>query len=262
MKYTLLNAVLSAVIILSISHASLAHSDIPAPKPQQMPAPSFECASLSPSNIDARYAVFSSQSQPGYEVSDREIRLIKSQNRVIYKKSPIAFEAWDRNGEYVRYFPQELRSITYRPSDLRSLNMSYDLEQLFHLVSPKLKSQLRPAESIERSCFTVNQYQGQQDGQEIELEWIASLSLPYRLTIGQGQQRTTYRLISANNINADEFNALTRDYNDLDFADVGDSESDPFIAKMITQGFIQHGNSGFYDSNGNQLSEGHGSHGH
>lgn len=258
MKYTLLGA----AILFSISLPSLAHSATEDQELQQTPVSSFECEELTSDNIDARYAVFSGQAQSGGEVSNRDIRLIKSQNRVIYKKSPIAFEAWDRNGEYVRYFPQEQRSITYRPSDLRSLNMTYDLEQLFHLVSPKLKSQLKPTESIERSCFTVNQYQGQQDGQEIELEWIASLSLPYRLTIGQGQQRITYRLISANNISKNEFDALTRDYNDLDFADVGDSESDPFIAKMITQGFIQHGNSGFYDSNGNRLSDGHGSHAH
>lgn len=258
MKYSLLNA----VILLSISHPSLAHSATEAQERQQTPASSFECESLTSDNIDARYAVFNSQSQSGNKVSNKHIRLIKSRDRVIYQKSPVTFEAWDRNGEYVRYFPQEQRSITYRPSDLRSLNMSYDLEQLFHLVSPRLKSQLEPTESIGRSCFTVNQYQGEQDGQEIELEWIASLSLPYRLTLGQGQQQITYRLISANYISGNEFDALTQGYNDLDFADVGDSESDPFIAKMITQGFIQHGNSGFYDSNGNQLSDGHGNHAH
>jgi|GEM_PF-1014523 len=258
MKYTLL----SAVIMLSISPSSLAHSATEFQERQQTPAPSFECASLTSDNIDARYAVFSHPSQSGVEVSNKNIRLIKSRDRVIYKKSPMTFEAWDRNGEYVRYFPQQQRSITYRPSDLRSLNMSYDLDQLFHLVSPKLKSQLRQGQSIARSCYTVEQYQGKQDGQAIELEWIASLSLPYQLTLGQGPQQITYRLISANNINDNEFNAFTQGYNDLDFADVGDSESDPFIAKMITQGFIQHGHSGFYDSNGNQRSEGHGGHGH
>ncbi len=262
MKYTLLSAVLSAVIMLSISHPSLAQTAILSPERQQTPASSFECESLTSDNIDARYAVFNSQSQPGNKVSNKHIRLIKSQSRVIYQRSPVTFEAWDRNGEYVRYFPQEQRSITYRPSDLRSLNMSYDLDQLFHLVSPKLKSQLEPTESIGRSCFTVNQYQGEQDGQALTLEWIESLSLPYLLTLGQGQQQITYRLISANYISGNEFDALIQGYNDLDFADVGDSESDPFIAKMITQGFIQHGNSGFYDSKGNQLSEGHGSHTH
>jgi len=258
MKYSLL----SAVLFLSISQPSLAHSDIDAQGRQQTPASSFECEGLTSDNIDAGYAIFNNQPQSENKISNNHIRLIKSQNRVIYQKSPVTFEAWDRNGEYVRYFPQEQRSITYRPSDLRSLNMSYDLDQLFHLVSPNLKSKLQPAESIERECFTVVQYRGQLDGQAIKLEWIESLSLPYQVTLGQGQQQITYRLISASKISNHQFDNLTRDYNDLDFADVGDSESDPFIAKMITQGFIQHGNSGFYDSNGNQLSQSHDSHTH
>ncbi len=42
-----------------------------------------------------------------------------------------------------------------------------------------------------------------------------------------------------------------------DFADVGDNEADPFLAKMINQGFVAHGASGFYDANGTPLSGGH-----
>ncbi|MBX2880378.1 MAG: hypothetical protein KTR32_10625 [Granulosicoccus sp.] len=40
----------------------------------------------------------------------------------------------------------------------------------------------------------------------------------------------------------------------MDFADIGDNESDPFLKTMITFGFISHGASGFYDSSGQQIS--------
>lgn len=142
------------------------------------------------------------------------------------------------------------------------MNRRYDLEQQFHLVSPELKSTLQQGKNTQRSCFEVSQYHGEQAGQTITLEWINSLSMPYLLTLAQGTASTTYRLIQVHSITNEQVNALTQGYKDLDFADVGDSESDPFIAKMITQGFIQHGNSGFYDSNGNPISKEDGKHAH
>lgn len=42
-------------------------------------------------------------------------------------------------------------------------------------------------------------------------------------------------------------------YQSTDFADIGDNESDPFLMNMMNLGFIEHGNSGFYDSNGNDM---------
>ncbi|GAB1112012.1 MAG: hypothetical protein SwBeaMacB_26570 [Shewanella algae] len=79
-------------------------------------------------------------------------------------------------------------------------------------------------------------------------------------TITQGEQRIVYRLSELTPVSQESFKRLTSGFQDLDFADVGDSESDPFIAKMITQGFIQHGSSGFYSADGQQLDGGHHSH--
>lgn len=42
-----------------------------------------------------------------------------------------------------------------------------------------------------------------------------------------------------------------------DYADIGDNEGDPFLAKMINLGFIEHGASGFYDASGKALGGGH-----
>ena len=258
MKYSMLGAAL-----LTVSQTSIAQSDQDTKLLQNKGALTFQCDQLNSTNIDVRYEIVRSNGTDR-AVPTQQIQLIKNQQQVIYKRSPMTFEAWDRNGEYIRYFPQELRSITYRPSDLRSLNMKYDLAQQFHLVSPKVKSQLNRGEVSQASCFQVVHYSGQQAGQEVELKWIDTLNLPFEFTLTQGQGSLTYRLVEASPISNEAVNALTQGYNDLDFADVGDSESDPFIAKMITQGFIQHGGLGFYDSNGNSLSDGkhHGGHAH
>ena len=46
-------------------------------------------------------------------------------------------------------------------------------------------------------------------------------------------------------------------YQTTDYADVGDNESDPMLAKMIKLGFISHGASGFYHADGTQIESGH-----
>ena len=94
----------------------------------------------------------------------------------------------------------------------------------------------------------------------MQLSWISELKLPAEMTITQGEQRIVYRLSKLTPVSQESFKRLTSGFQDLDFADVGDSESDPFIAKMITQGFIQHGSSGFYSADGQQLEGGHHSH--
>ncbi|MFT6897794.1 MAG: hypothetical protein ACJA13_002205 [Paraglaciecola sp.] len=42
-----------------------------------------------------------------------------------------------------------------------------------------------------------------------------------------------------------------------DVSDIGDDHSDPFLIKMVTLGFIEHGASGFYDDKGNALEGAH-----
>jgi hypothetical protein len=43
-------------------------------------------------------------------------------------------------------------------------------------------------------------------------------------------------------------------YYATDYADIGDDHTDPFLTKMMNLGFIEHGASGFYDTQGNPMS--------
>ncbi|WP_064792004.1 hypothetical protein [Shewanella woodyi] len=256
MKYSLL----STALLFTVSLNCFAHSEGIEEAVSKKKVSRFQCDQLAPTHIKLEYDVIESD-RFGTPQASYLMRLIKNQHQVIYQTSPQTFEAWDKNGEYIRYFPEERRSITYRPSDLRSLNISYDLLQQFHLVSPELKSQLQRGENTQASCFRLEQYSGLQGEQNIKLKWIESLALPYQFSITHARGSVHYQLRDASPMTSEKVNTITQGYNDLDFADVGDSESDPFIAKMITQGFIQHGSSGFYDTDGNSLSGGD-HHGH
>ncbi|MCJ8301790.1 hypothetical protein [Shewanella sp.] len=274
MKYSLLSAALLVGFVHTVSahstasHATAANLSTASQSTQAQPALSVElahktqqvCDGVSPSQLSATYVIFK-----GVDSSklSHELQLTRYQDTVIYQRSPQTFEAWLRNGEYIRYFPMDKRSVSYRTGDLLSLNISYDLEQVFHLVSPDVRSELKQADDIEHTCLTLESFRGEQGGQEVSLQWATSLELPYRLTMGRGEQQLTYQLIEVKPVTPVDFKTLTNGYKDIDFADVGDSESDPFIAKMITQGFIQHGSSGFYNSDGQQMpGDGHSGHSH
>ncbi len=216
----------------------------------------------------------------GEQARQQQLTLTRFDDTIIYQRSPVSYEAWHRNGEYVRYFPQEKRSISYRRGDLLALNIHTDLDRQFHLISPAALSQFEKGQSLQDSCFTRQSYSfksksheesheenhrhanksGANEPQSLQLSWISELELPAEMTITQGEQRIVYRLSKLTPVSQEGFKRLTSGFQDLDFADVGDSESDPFIAKMITQGFIQHGSSGFYSADGQQLEGGHHSH--
>ncbi|MBO2565027.1 hypothetical protein [Shewanella algae] len=220
----------------------------------------------------------------GEQAREQQLTLTRFDDTIIYQRSPVSYEAWHRNGEYVRYFPQEKRSISYRRGDLLALNIHTDLDRQFHLISPAALSQFEKGQSLQDSCFTRQSYsfksksheesQGEShreshshanksaanEPQSLQLSWLSELELPAEMTITQGEQRIVYRLSKLTPVSPEGFKRLTSGFQDLDFADVGDSESDPFIAKMITQGFIQHGSSGFYSADGQQLEGGHHSH--
>lgn len=211
----------------------------------------------------------------GEQARQQQLTLTRFDDTIIYQRSPVSYEAWHKNGEYVRYFPQEKRSISYRRGDLLALNIHTDLDRQFHLISPAALSQFEKGQSLQDSCFTRQSYSFNSKGHEenhshanksatepqsLQLSWISELELPAEMTITQGEQRIVYRLSKLTPVSQESFKRLTSGFQDLDFADVGDSESDPFIAKMITQGFIQHGSSGFYSADGQQLEGGHHSH--
>lgn len=221
-------------------------------------------------------AISGSQFQASYQITTTDhhtntqqhtgLILTRFNDNILHQHNQVSFEAWHKNGEYVRYFPAEKRSISYRRGDLLALNIASDIDRQFHLIAPHTLAQLSLVDSSQGQCYAQQQYRNAHNKNEAEplvsIDWLPQLSLPKSLTINTGDQRISYQLTTLKAINGDSFNRLIADYQDLDFADVGDSESDPFIAKMITQGFIQHGSSGFYSADGEKLQPTSGGHHH
>lgn len=211
-----------------------------------------QCLTVEPAHLKAQYQVINAKGQSW------QMTLLRDGQDFITQRDETHFEQWVTNGEYVRYFPAEKRSVTYRRGDLKALNIQHDREQLYHMVSPALLTHMNKTQLKQHTCFEAQGFEGKVNGMDSQVDWIASVALPQQFILGDV---LSFKLLTVEPYSHEAFLTLTQGYQDLDFADVGDSESDPFIAKMINQGFIEHGSSGFYDSQGHAIeSQGHHSH--
>lgn len=135
---------------------------------------------------------------------------------------------------YQRRIDQHKRVINYSPATLRLLDDNQDWERQRQLVS--LAGLTNQGSDLYR-CQPVSRWQGELDGSPATVFWSDALGMALRI-----QRGTTELLVTefAEALATTGFFQRDRNYVDLDFADIGDNESDPFIRTMIAQGFIEH----------------------
>ncbi|MFY8275285.1 hypothetical protein AAEU32_14265 [Pseudoalteromonas sp. SSDWG2] len=157
-----------------------------------------------------------------------------------------------------RYFETYQRGIEYQPGELRSHNQP-DWSQKYQLVSDSLLTS--SVKQYGHGCNREVRFEHRQGQQSIAIEWLPELDLLKSMTVKEQAPNGLTKVISslqlrdyqsARHIVEQQF-ALWDRYQITDYADVGDNESDPFLSKMINQGFVEHGASGFYDSQGHAI---------
>ncbi|MBV7316570.1 hypothetical protein [Shewanella sp. NIFS-20-20] len=222
----------------------------------------FGDAPLSASHNECPFAPWSAESSfdsqhlsASYVVTDAQgsrftMQLHRNQQQLLIERSATTFEGW-HHGEYVRYFPSERRSVTYQRGDLLALGQHVDLKQLYHVVSPSVLSQLSLSAQHQGNspCVASATYRGEYQGQQLMVDWLEPWALPREMVMTNAEHAVVHLQLQAlTPLSEQDFVHMTQGYEDIDFADVGDNEADPFIATMIHQGYIQHGRSGFYHS--------------
>ena len=248
-----------AITLALLGNATLATSVAThQPAATSQPADS-RCESSQP--LLAHYRV--TQSSAGQPSVSRTVMLVRDANRVAYRYEDRAVtELWERAGNdhlhLVRYFDNYQRGIEYQADEIKG---GADWATQASLVSPQLRHALQPGNSSGSGCEQLREYTGQHHHERYQLVWQEQLQLPQRFEVIQanGGAQVRWELVELNrDKSAVEaiFHALDG-YQTTDYADVGDSESDPFLQKMINLGFIEHGHGGFYDAEGHSLSGGH-----
>ena len=158
----------------------------------------------------------------------------------------------------VRLFDAHKRGIEY---EAKQYGNKITWENLFHKFEPQRLAQMKLVNTAGQGCDKVETYTQNHQGQEVEVQWLPEYQLAKVIAV-KGKNQSMVWSLTELNIDSKEVSeqfAMWDNYHLTDYVDIGDNESDPFLAKMINMGFVQGGASGFYDSKGNQLS-GHGHH--
>ncbi len=174
----------------------------------------------------------------------------------VAKQNPQYIELWQqlRNQQIrpIRYFQQAQRGIEYQPSEVHG---QQDWSAKYQLVSDKLLASMTRQKTTGKGCEQTEYYTQQQGQSKLELSWLANQQLLKSMRISTPSYSREI-ILTAAHYNQQQVKAqfaMWDSYQTTDYADIGDNESDPFLAKMINLGFVEHGASGFYDAQGNQL---------
>lgn len=202
------------------------------------------------SNLSGEHC-FKEQLIAEYEINHQaanHVTVIKAKQQVgiVYAKQKLV-ELWHQlpNNQVAltRYFTEHKRGIEYQPADL---TQHVNWQQLSSQFTPEQIKGIKKINSQGEGCERSEHYVWQDATKVIDLIW-----LPERNLI-KSFQVTAFR--AENNAQLEQSWQLTdlklsggaiqiaqwQQWPTVDYADIGDNEDDPFLTKMINQGFIKH----------------------
>lgn len=145
------------------------------------------------------------------------------------KRQKVIFERW---------FVSAKRVIQYNNGDLKSINNDKRWSDVSHIFQPEALKTLKKTGDSKYACWTQENYRGVQGESTVYVEWLPQLQLLKKITLTQNKQSKTIQLEKLQALNAANTMLKAREtYDEMDFADIGDNEADPFISNMIEQGF-------------------------
>ena len=152
----------------------------------------------------------------------------------------------------IRYVDSEKRGIEYQAEDFRG--NEHNVWNDITLAVPTDVNKTMTRTSTEGSGCDVQETYTAEGGREFV--WLPAK----KMIISYKAPGVSWQLVDQSTPVFKDRLAVRDDYLLIDYADIGDSEEDPFVKKMINWGFVEHGASGFYTADGRAL-EGQG-HGH
>ncbi|MCL1074763.1 hypothetical protein [Shewanella dokdonensis] len=212
------------------------------------------CPSSAPSNT------WGIQYQLSGEKQGTLLLLRQQAQTVFYNPQNQVAEWWNfdnpQHPQFSRVFGEAKRRIDYYMGDLRTLGVQVSQTEIESFAAAHLRQVL--TKEPQSACAEAEAYEGDYHQVHYRMLWSTALQLPLSLeTTVQGKvSRWQAQQFVATDDVTQHFQQW-QTYKSTDFADVGDNEQDPFLAKMINQGFVEHSEHAAYDSHGNPLGSHH-----
>lgn len=150
----------------------------------------------------------------------------------------------DKDGQvsYQRVFHTARRVVEYYPSDLRALQSYPEWQKLTSVIDPALLgSALAAKEEVLVLNRPARRYTGTVEDQEFDILWLEQEHLPARV---HRKSKGYEEIMELKEIHPLASSSWPRNetvgYESIDYADLGDKESDPFVRAFLHAGGREH----------------------
>jgi hypothetical protein len=173
--------------------------------------------------------------------SSTSFELHRQGKRVLQRFSYADFSNIWRHGAHdrislLRSFDKYQHAIEYQPNEL---NHKPNWQSIYQPVPVPNIKKMKLIAQTGTGCELTQQYLLKNNGSEYHLTWLPKLALVSYFQIKSNSVNKEWRL-SSYQIRSERSATLFTQYDNYrstDYADIGDNESMPFLAKMINQGF-------------------------
>lgn len=148
-------------------------------------------------------------------------------------------EVWQlgKDGDITHFkvYHKEKRVIEYTPGDLRMLYREPEWHRLTRVVdADRLKSRLKRSGEANALGRSVRRYKGRVDGIDYEMWWIEREQIPAMVRQVYPDRTVTLSLKELYPLSESPWpHGKESDYQHIDYADIGDKESDPFLKPLL-----------------------------
>ena len=238
-----MNAILHSLVLTFAIVAQAGAHDAPVPARGTQPVPTI--AAVHPMPIAARYVEQKTDLRTGRSNAGTWY-FWRDANRIETAKPALGMaEIWNRDAggriTHARFFHDDRRIIDTSSGELLARGIDTNWQKLATLFDPRSTPALRRIDSTRLLGQAATVYRGDSNGTRIEVVWLEHANLPGRLTRVTKHERVDLRLAELLAVSPPDWPRLvattTDDYLRIDVADLGDMENDPFVRKVLRNGF-------------------------
>lgn len=166
-----------------------------------------------------------------------EWRLWRDHDRLVSERPASGTgEVWQRDGQSLivtRLFHAHRRGVEYQPGDMGLIDAAPGWQRQALVVDPEVLRRLSEDASAGDQGAPRLRYSGVIEGARWEITLRPDLMLPTQLSVQRGERLERITLVDAHALaDAPWQPTPSRDYEMIDFADLGDRERDPFVIAL------------------------------
>ena len=123
--------------------------------------------------------------------------------------------------------------LDFQPADLKILGKQSSWELRTTLFPQSMLQQLQQKDSGRFQQYETIRYQGMIAGNSYQVDWIPELKLPLRVEKKTANKTIVTELKVVYPLDKSPYKQLvSNNYEDMDYADIGDNESHPIVAQL------------------------------